>query len=165
MKTKGITIGFIIFLVILVVGTIWLEVRNRNYEEDTQNKMQEEKVENQKIRIKIKETIVMARLEDNSSAHALTEKLKEGPITLEMQDYSNYEKVAELGFELPTNDEDIVTEAGDLILYQGSSFAIYYDTNSWNLTKLGKIENLTQEELKELLGEGSVTITLEIENE
>lgn len=63
-----------------------------------------------------------------------------------MHDYSNFEKVGPLGATLPTNDEQITTQAGDLILYQGSSFVIYYDTNSFSLTRLGKIDNVSQEE-------------------
>jgi hypothetical protein len=39
---------------------------------------------------------------------------------------------------------------------------IYYDKNSWNFTKLGHIDNITQEELKAILGEGDVTVTLSL---
>lgn len=72
------------------------------------------------------------------------------------------EKVGSLGQDLPTNDEQITTEAGDLILYQGNSFVIYYAPNSWNFTRLGKINDVTAEELQEILGEGDVTVTLSL---
>lgn len=39
-------------------------------------------------------------------------------------------------------------QAGDIILYQGRTFVIYYDTNSWSLTPIGKIEDVNAEELK-----------------
>lgn len=52
-----------------------------------------------------------------------------------------------------------------MILYQGNSFVIYYDTNSWTLTRLGKINDVTQEELKEILGSGDVTAVLSIPEE
>ena len=61
---------------------------------------------------------------------------------------------------LPRNDEQITTEAGDIILYQGSAFVIYYAPNSWNFTRLGKISDVTAEQLREILGDGDVTITL-----
>jgi hypothetical protein len=32
--------------------------------------------------------------------------------------------------------------------------------NSWNFTRLGRINNVTTEELREILGDGNVTITL-----
>lgn len=104
------------------------------------------------MKITIGETTLTATLEDNSSAEALVEKLKEGDLTLDLEDYGNMEKVGGLGFSLPRNDRQIRTQAGDLILYQGDAFVIYYDTNSWNFTRLGKIDGVTGEELKEILG-------------
>ncbi len=70
------------------------------------------------------------------------------------------EKVGDLGVTLPRNDENITTSAGDLILYQGNQFVIYYDTNHWSLTRLGKIDNITTQELKNILGKSDVTVKL-----
>ena len=92
----------------------------------------------------------------------LLEKLEIEDITINMKDYANFEKVGSLGFNLTRNDKQITTEAGDLILYQGNQFVIYYDTNSWNFTKLGHIDNITQEELKQILGQDNVTVTLSL---
>jgi hypothetical protein len=75
------------------------------------------------------------------------------------------EKVGPLGMDLPRNDEQITAEAGDIILYQGSALVIYYAPNSWNFTRLGKINNVTAEELREILGDGNVTITLSLPQE
>lgn len=112
---------------------------------------------NQTMYIKIGDTTLTATLEDNSSARALTKIL---PITIEMSDYGNFEKVGNLGTDLPRNDEYLVTTAGDLILYQGKQFVIYYDSNTWNLTRLGKINDVSPEELRNLLGKGNITVTL-----
>jgi hypothetical protein len=79
-----------------------------------------------------------------------------------MRDYGSMEKVGSLVTDLPRNDQQITTEAGDIILYQGNAFVIYYAPNSWNFTRLGKIENVTSEKLKEILGDGNVTITLSL---
>lgn len=114
------------------------------------------------MKITIGETTLTATLEDNSSAEALVAKLKEGDLTLDLSDYGNMEKVGGLGFSLPRNDQQIRTQAGDLILYQGDAFVIYYDTNSWNFTRLGKIDDVTGEELKEILGNGDVTVVLSL---
>ena len=81
---------------------------------------------------------------------------------MEMEDYSNFEKVGDLPQSLPTNDEQIDTDAGDLILYQGNRFVIYYDKNSWDFTRLGHVEGISKSELQELLGDGDVTVTLRL---
>jgi hypothetical protein len=103
-----------------------------------------------------------ATLVKNSSTAALKELLKVGPITINMRDYGNMEKFGGLGKSLPTNDERITTEPGDLILYQGNALAIYYAPNTWTFTRLGKINDVKVEELKAVLGEGNVTVKLEV---
>lgn len=103
-----------------------------------------------------------AAFADNTSAEALQELLRDGPLTIEMRDYANFEKVGPLGTRLPTNNEQITTQAGDLILYQGNQFVIYYAPNTWNFTRLGKINDVTADELKEILGAGDVTVTLSL---
>lgn len=113
-----------------------------------------------KITITVNGKTLTAALYDNSSAHALVELLKKGAISIEMHDYGNFEKVGDLPVSLPRNDTQTNTDAGDLILYQGKSFVIYYDKNSWNFTPLGKLEGITKAELKALLGKGNVTAVL-----
>ena len=113
-----------------------------------------------RITISVNGHTLTATLVDNTSAQALYNLLQEGPITIEMHDYGNFEKVGSLGTTLPGNDEQITTQAGDLILYQGNQLSIYYDTNSWSFTRLGKIDNITQSELKQILGTGSTAVTL-----
>ncbi|WP_295095452.1 flavodoxin [Ruminococcus sp.] len=115
-----------------------------------------------KLLISVGDTELTATLADNSSAQALVELLKQGNISVDMSDYSNFEKVGELQESLPTNDEQLDTDYGDLILYQGNKFVIYYDKNSWSFTKLGRIDNITQEELKSILGESDVTVMLSL---
>ena len=103
-----------------------------------------------------------ATLADNSSAMAFYELLEKGPVTIKMTDYGNFEKVGSLGTTLPRNDTQITTTAGDIILYQGNQITIYYDTNSWNFTRLGKVDGATQAELKKILGKGNVTAVFSV---
>lgn len=103
-------------------------------------------------------------LVDNSSTEALLALLKEGPITYEAHDYGDFEKVGDIGHTLPQNNEDITTVPGDVILYLGKNICIYYDTNEWDFTRLGKIRDITQSELKQILGNGNVTVTLSLDN-
>ena len=114
------------------------------------------------MNINIGDRVLTATLAENSSAAALKEALAEGQITINMRDYDRMEKVGPLGMNLPRNDEQITTEAGDIILFQGSAFVIYYAPNSWNFTRLGKIDNVTAAELREILGAGNVTVTLSL---
>ena len=103
-----------------------------------------------------------ATLVDNSSAIAFYELLKKGPLTVNMHDYGSFEKVGSLGTSLPRNDTQITTTSGDIILYQGNQITIYYDTNSWNFTRLGKVDGVTQAELKKILGKGNVTAVFSV---
>ncbi len=121
-----------------------------------------EEVKN-KMQISIGEYSFTATLADNSSAQALYQLLADGSITIDMEDYGGFEKVGPLGTSLPTNDEQIATEIGDIILYQGNKLVIYYSTNSWSFTRLGKIEDTKL--LKEALGSGNVTVTFSIAND
>jgi len=122
-------------------------------------------METNRMNIQIGDTVLTATLVENSSVEALKEALAEGPIIINMRDYGSMEKVGSLGMDLPRNDEQITTEAGDLILYQGNAFVIYYAPNSWNFTRLGKIDNITAKELREILGDGEVTIMLSLPQE
>lgn len=111
----------------------------------------------------IGEHILNVKIADNTSAKALMELLKDGDVTVDAHDYGNFEKVGELGTKLPTNDERITTEPGDVILYQGDKITVYYDTNTWNFTRLGKVQGVSADELREILGEGDVTMVLSLD--
>ncbi len=117
------------------------------------------------MKITVNGRVLNATMADNSSAEALLERLEEAPITIEMEDYASMEKVGDLGFSLPRNDRPTDTEAGDLILYQGHNFVIYYNANSWNFTRLGRIEGVSASGLRTVLGRGDVTVTLSIGEE
>ena len=83
--------------------------------------------------------------------------LAQGDVRVAMRDYGGFEKVGALGTTLPTNDEPITTEPGDVILYQGNQITIYYAANTWRFTRLGKIQGVSESELKKILGKGGIT--------
>ncbi len=140
-------------------------VSNEDKTENETPETTEDMTATEKMNITIGDKILTVTLADNSSVTALKEALSEAPITINMRDYGNMEKVGSLGRDFPTNDESITTEPGDVILYQGNALVIYYAPNSWSFTRLGKIDDVTQEELKAILGEGNVTVTLSLPNE
>lgn len=130
-----------------------LQIMKENEEEETMK---------DQISITAGSHVFIAALADNSSAEALKELLRQGTLTINMSDYASMEKVGPIGTSLPRNDERIVTEAGDMILYQGNSLVIYYDTNTWNFTRIGKIEGVTKDQLLAAMGNGNVTVTIEL---
>lgn len=121
-----------------------------------------DKKENTVMYIYINNNKLEVTLENNSSVDALIEILKEGDITYTADDYGNFEKVGNIGYTLPRNDVQINTQAGDVILYQGNNICLYYDTNSWNFTKLGKIKGYSASELRTLLGAGKGSVQVKI---
>ena len=169
MNKKILIIIFVISIIVL--GLIFIYKNNKkpvnidNEKSEKNNINNEEIVAMNIIKVTINNQTLDIKLENNSSANAFFEKLKVNDVIVDTHDYGNFEKVGNLGFELPTNDEKITTEAGDLILYQGNQVTLYYDTNTWNFTKLGRIQNVSQEELKQILGKGDVTMTFSLSSE
>ena len=115
-----------------------------------------------KIKIEVNGKTWNANLVNNSSGTAFLNLLKKGPLKINMKDYGNFEKVGDLPENLPTNDKNYTTKPGDIILYLGKHITIYYDTNTWDFTKLGEIENTTQTELKQVLGKGACAVTFSL---
>ncbi len=116
-----------------------------------------------KITVSFNNYTYPATLEDNSSAAAFAELLqsKGGSMTVHMSDYGSFEKVGALGTDLPRNDQQITTAAGDIILYQGNQITVYYAQNSWNFTRLGRLDDPAS--LRDALGSGDVDITFALE--
>ena len=99
--------------------------------------------------MEINGSVIRVELEDNSSVQELKELLRKGSLTLEMNDFAHMEKFANLGV-MP----------GDVILSEGCLLVIYYASNTWNFTRLGKARDLSQDELRKILGKGRVTAVL-----
>ena len=116
---------------------------------------------NDSVKVQINEDIFDVELENNSAAQELIKELEKGNITVNATEYGGFEKVGELGFSLPTSDENINTEPGDIVLYQGDKVSLFYGSHSWSYTKLGKIDN-SSNELKEVLGPGNVTLVFSL---
>ena len=112
------------------------------------------------IKLKVNNHVLNVKLEDNSAAKALMNKLKLGDVTVHAEDYGGFEKVGNLGFSLPRSDKDITTSAGDIVLYEGDEISLFYNPNSWSYTKLGKLQNI--KDLKKILGTGDVKLVLSL---
>ena len=103
-------------------------------------------------------------LVDNQATKTLVEKLQQAPVTVTLNSSGGFEIWGALGFSLPTNNEQINAQPGDVILYNGSNICIFYGSNSWSYTRLGKIDGLSENELRTFLkaGESNISVTLSL---
>ena len=108
------------------------------------------------IQLSIDGTQVPVTWEENASVDELKTLL---PLTVKMSMYGGFEQVGPVGRSIVSNDEQITTEAGDIVLYTGDRIVIFYGSNSWAYTKLGHIDQ-AQEEMEKLLGQEDVEIQL-----
>lgn len=111
--------------------------------------------------LKIGEREVQVTWEDNASVEDL-KKLAASGLTIKMSMYGGFEQVGSIGQAISRDDKQTTTEPGDIVLYSGDQIVVFYGSNSWSYTRLGKID-LTEKELKDLLSNGDVTITLSLD--
>ena len=124
--------------------------QDRSREEDTMNT----------IRLFIGGKEFPVRWEDNESVDALRELAGDHPLSIQMSMYGGFEQVGALGTDLPRSDVQTTTNAGDIVLYSGNQIVMFYGSNSWAYTRLGKVTDASADEMAELLGNGDVEITL-----
>ena len=131
----------------------WLKTLNFDKENTTMNKMY----------ITIDGQTQSVTLTDNDATHELLAALQNAPITLTLND-NNFEIWGSLGFSLTTKNEQMAAQPGDIVLYNGSNICIFYSSNSWSYTRLGKIDNLSESQLRTFLkaGESNIGVTLSL---
>ena len=127
---------------------------------ERQNDASEEENLAMKIQVLVNGETFTATMEQNRTADAFLKMVESGPITLQLSDYAGFEKVGPLGQSLPTDNHQTTTRAGDIVLYQGNQIVIFYGSNSWSYTRLGKIDDLTGWE--EALGRGDASVTFSL---
>jgi len=134
--------------------------------EETQSETSKDTEEKQAMKtliMKIDGKKVTVDWEENESVAALTELIKDKPLTVQTSMYGGFEQVGSIGTSLPRNDAQTTTQAGDIVLYSGNQIVVFYGTNSWAYTRLGHITDKTAEQMKDLLGNGNVTIEFSLE--
>ena len=115
------------------------------------------------MKMKINDTDVKVSWENNDSVKALSELASQGDVTIEMNAYGGFEQVGPIGTTLPSNDTSIKTHAGDIMLYTSDHMVIFYGSNSWSYTRLGRITDKSASELKSLLSGRGITVTITAE--
>jgi len=135
--------------------------------EETQSETSKETEEEPAVKaltMKIGDTTVAVDWEENESVAALAELVKNKPLTIQMSMYGGFEQVGSLGTSLPRNDSQTTTAAGDIVLYSGNQIVVFYGSNSWAYTRLGHVTDRSAEQLKNMLGNTDVTLTLSVES-
>jgi len=118
----------------------------------------------QKMFITIDGQTQSVTLADNAATRALAEKLQQAPISVTLNSSGGFEIWGALGFSLPTSNQQMTAQPGDIVLYNGSNICLFYGSNSWSYTRLGKIDNLSESELRTFLkaGESNIRVTLSL---
>ena len=124
--------------------------------------MEPKQSEETSMQMKINDTPVVVTWEDNDSVAVLDELVQEAPLTIQMSMYGGFEQVGSIGTSLPRNDIQTTTEAGDIVLYSGDQIVVFYGSNSWAYTRLGRITDKNEDELAKMLGKEDVTISFGI---
>ena len=110
----------------------------------------------QAVKLIIDGTVVPVTWEHNASTAALQKLL---PLTIKLSQYGGFEQVGSIGQSIPSEDTQLTTKYGDIILYAGNKLVIFYGSNSWAYTRLGHID-LSQQEMTALLNRDEVTVQL-----
>ncbi len=140
------------------------QVSVNTHEEQNENQNNNGTTMPETINITISGKSLPVKIEDNVATKALVEALREASITYEARDYGGFEKVGQLGHTLPSNDTQMTTQAGDVILYSSNQIVLFYGSNSWSYTRIGKIQYGSMDELKDFLkvGEGKIYVTISL---
>lgn len=152
---------FVIFIALALImgitacGNTNQSSENKTLSPDSSYAVEKEDIAEMKMSVKIGDKSFTATLEDNAATLELIEMMKEAPISINMDDYSGFEKVGSLGRSLTADNQQMTTQAGDIVLYSGNQIVMFYGSNTWSYTKIGKIDDLSAWE--DALGNGSVT--------
>ncbi|MBR1454672.1 MAG: aldo/keto reductase [Lachnospiraceae bacterium] len=139
-------IGLLVSLLIVMVGC--------------NNKTMANKASQVGIKLLIDNAEVEVDWEQNDSVNQLIELTKKGDIVINANRYGGFEQVGAIGHNITESNKQMTTEPGDIVLYNSSNIVVFFGSNAWSYTKLGKIRNKTQSELKQLLDKNKVVFTL-----
>ena len=112
------------------------------------------------VSLSVNNTSIPVLWEENDSVEELFSMLENGAITIHTERYGGFEQVGSLPQSITSDDRQMTTATGDIVLYNGNSIVLFYGSNSWAYTKLGRIDGMSAEEIKKLLDVGEMEITI-----
>lgn len=154
---KGKKTGIILFAFVMLVSVTACG------QTETAKEPNAESQETETMVLTINGETVSAEWEDNESVDTLMDLASTEPLSIQMSMYGGFEQVGSIGTNLPRNDVQTTTESGDIVLYSGNQIVVFYGSNSWAYTRLGKVTDKSKVEMTELLGNEDVTITISVE--
>ncbi|MBR0145904.1 MAG: hypothetical protein IJM25_04490 [Eubacterium sp.] len=154
---KGRKTGIILFAFVMLVSVTACG------QTETAKEPNAESQEAEAMVLTINGETVSVEWENNESVEALMDLVAKEPLSIQMSMYGGFEQVGSIGSTLPQNDVQTTTESGDIVLYSGNQIVVFYGSNSWAYTRLGKVTDKSKAEMTEFLGNGDVTITISVE--
>ena len=133
--------------------------QNKRVDENPAVEESNKSTEETNMKLLINEKEIPVIWENNDSVTEIMEEASKGDITVSMSMYSDNEQVGSLGKSYTRNDKQTTTHNGDIVLYSGSNNVLFYGSNSWAYTRLGKMD-LSEAEVTELLSNGAVSVRL-----
>lgn len=104
--------------------------------------------------IEVNNKRLYASLEDNPTSEDFINKLASNSIEIPMSDFKEFEKVGELPFAVVMNgDSYLYVKAGDVVIHEGKTIIISYDTNRWQFSKIASIDVKSGKEILDVFGE------------
>ena len=164
---RALLLGLFVLVLFGLVGC--REKRSVSFENDISeeiidNSTDKSAMDDKKAYMKLyfNDTEIPVIWEDNQTVQELMEEAGKGDIVVQMAMYSDNEQVGSLGKSYKKNDQQITTHSGDIVLYSGDKIVVFYGSNSWAYTRLGKM-NIPESDMTELLSNGDITLKLAIE--
>lgn len=148
MNKLRIILTLIVVMILLATGAFACSV-NQNIQSDGIS-----------MKLLIDNVEVEVEWEDNESVKQILNIASNSDIIVNTHRYGGFEQVGELGYNIVSKNLQMTTEPGDIVLYSGNNIVIFFGSNSWSYTKLGKIKNKNLSELKQLLDKSNVTVIL-----
>ena len=99
--------------------------------------------------------------EDNQTVQELMKEAGNGDIIVRMSMHSDNEQFGPLGKKYTRDDKQTTTHNGDIVLYRGDKIVVFYGSNSWAYTRLGKM-NIPESDVTEILSNGDITLKITI---
>lgn len=123
----------------------------------TETEVQEEEAVTMKLYIN--DTEVPVVWENNAAVEALAAEAGKGDIVVKMSMYGGNEQFGPLGKSYPASNHQVTTSNGDIVLFNNDQIVVFYGSNTWSYTRLGKMA-LPEDEVTELLSNGDITLRL-----
>lgn len=116
-------------------------------------------IEDVNIKLYLNDKEVEVIWENNAAIEEIFKDVKNNDLIVEMSMYGGFEQVGDLGKRYTQNDKQITTKSGDIVIYGGDKIVVFYGSNTWEYTKLGKI-NESEYTITNLLSKENIELKI-----